>query len=78
MSEKQEATIDSLSFEDALRELEVLVAQLEAGDLALEQSLAIYERGQKLAAHCSGILGAAELKVEQLTADGEIIEVDLE
>ena len=67
--------MDDLTFEDALRELEETVTKLEAGDLALDQSLKLYERGQKLAAFCAQQLQTAELKVEQLSADGEIIEM---
>lgn len=67
--------IDGLSFEDALRELEEIVAQLEAGDLTLEVSLALFERGQKLAHLCNQQLDAATLRVEQLTDQGEIVEL---
>lgn len=67
--------IETLAFEQALLELEETVAKLEAGDLTLEASLALYERGQKLAAHCNKLLEKASLRVEQLTADGEIVEI---
>ncbi|MBE7533523.1 MAG: exodeoxyribonuclease VII small subunit [Chloroflexi bacterium] len=66
---------DDMSFEAALQELESIVAQLEAGDLTLEQSLALFERGQLLAKRCHTQLDAASLRVEQLTADGEIVEL---
>lgn len=65
-----------LSFEEAIKELETTVAKLEAGDLTLEESLALYERGQKLAAFCNQKLDSATLRVEQLTSDGEIITLD--
>ncbi len=68
--------IESLSFEAALRELEETVARLEAGDLTLEASLALFERGQLLAAHCNLTLDRATLRVQQLTADGEIVDRD--
>ncbi len=64
------------SFEEAMKELEATVAKLEAGDLTLEESLALYERGQKLAAFCTQKLDNATLRVEQLTSDGEIITLD--
>ncbi|HEY1409804.1 MAG TPA: exodeoxyribonuclease VII small subunit [Promineifilum sp.] len=67
------ATIEGLSFEEALAELEQTVAQLESGELTLDESLALFERGQKLAAHCEELLGQAQLRVEQLTEDGEIL-----
>jgi exodeoxyribonuclease VII small subunit len=70
--------ISDLAFEQALRELEVTVAKLEAGDLTLEESLALFERGQKLAARCNDLLEKASLRVEQLTKDGEIVEVSVQ
>ena len=56
----------SLTFEQAYTELEALVAQLEQGELPLEQSLALHARGQKLAAFCTKTLEEAELKVRQI------------
>lgn len=70
-----EPTQDDLSFEAALVELENIVTQLEAGDLTLEASLALFERGQQLAAFCNQQLDEATLKVEMLTGDGEIVEL---
>jgi len=58
--------IKDLSFEDALRELEGLVNQLERGDAPLEDSIKIYERGAALKAHCETKLKAAQLKVEKI------------
>ncbi len=58
--------IDDLTFEEAFKELEETVAKLENGDLSLETSLALFERGQQLSAHCSRLLEQAELKVTQL------------
>jgi exodeoxyribonuclease VII small subunit len=55
--------------------LEETVVQLEVGELPLEESLKLFERGQELAAYCSQLLEEASLKVEQLTADGEIIDI---
>ncbi len=69
------ANPEEMSFEAALQELETIVAQLEAGDLTLEQSLALFERGQLLAKRCHARLDEASLRVEQLTADGEIVEL---
>ncbi len=66
---------ENLSFEEALVELEEIVTKLEAGELTLEESLALFERGQKLAALCNRQLDEASLRVEQLTADGEIVEL---
>jgi exodeoxyribonuclease VII small subunit len=67
--------LSDLSFEQALIALEKTVERLEAGELPLEESLKLFERGQELAAYCSRLLEEASLKVEQLTADGEIIDI---
>jgi exodeoxyribonuclease VII small subunit len=55
------------SFEDALRELETILAEIEGGELGLEDSLAKYERGTFLIQHCRGVLGAAEKQIELLS-----------
>ena len=58
--------IDELTFEQAFAELEEAVRALEKGDLPLEESLALFERGQQLAAYCGKMLDNAELKIEQI------------
>jgi len=58
--------IDELTFEQAFAELEESVRALERGDLPLEESLALFERGQQLAAYCGKMLDSAELKIEQI------------
>lgn len=63
--------IDDLTFEQAFKELTETVARLEDGDLPLEESLALFERGQQLSAHCSRLLDRAELKVTQLASNDE-------
>jgi len=63
--------IANLSFEEAFGELEATVARLERGDLSLEESIALFERGQALATHCNVQLDTAELKVRQLLPDSE-------
>lgn len=63
--------IAQMSFEDALSELEDIVAQLEAGQVPLEESIAIYERGTALKAHCEAKLKAAQVKVEQIVVSPE-------
>ena len=64
--------IAKLSFEAALAELETIVRKLESGDVPLEESIAIYERGAALRAHCDAKLRDAQLKVEKIIegADG--------
>ena len=71
MAKAANADVKNLSFEDALKELEGIVGRLERGDVALEESIAIYERGTALRAHCDGLLKLAEAKVEKLTLDGD-------
>ena len=60
--------IDQLTFEEALAALEQVVGQLEGGQVPLEQSIALYERGDALKKHCDAKLGEAELKVEKIVA----------
>lgn len=55
-----------MSFEQALAELEQIVSQLEAGQLSLDEALALFERGQALALHGGALLDSAELKVQTL------------
>jgi len=58
--------IEKLSFEEALAQLEKIVASLESGDVELEKSIELYERGNALKAHCEARLKAAEAKVEKI------------
>lgn len=60
--------IDALAFDDALAELQRVVAELEAGGQPLEAALALYERGVALQARCERLIGDAELRVQQLVA----------
>lgn len=64
-----DAEIKKMSFEDALRELEGIVEQLERGDAPLEESITIYQRGAALKAHCESKLKDAQLKVEKIVID---------
>ena len=66
------ADIKDMTFERALKELESIVGRLERGDVELEESITIYERGEQLKDHCDRLLKQAEAKVERLTfaADG--------
>lgn len=58
---------DALSFEDALRELENIVQRLERGDVPLDESIALYARGEALRAQCQRRLTDAEARIEKLT-----------
>jgi len=63
--------IKGMSFEEALQELEGIVEKLEHGEAQLEESIAIYQRGAKLKAHCEGKLKDAQMKVEKIVLDGQ-------
>ena len=65
------ADIAALPFERALAELEQIVARLERGDVALEESLDIYERGEALKAHCEALLKRAEQRIEKITLSSD-------
>jgi exodeoxyribonuclease VII small subunit len=60
-----------LSFEKALAELEDIVGKLERGNVPLEESIALYERGAALKGHCDRLLEAAEQRVEKITQAGD-------
>lgn len=68
------APVESLSFEAALAELERVVAALEQGEVPLEESIALYERGAALRARCQAVLEEAEAKIALITeaAEGRI------
>lgn len=65
---KQKSAAD-LSFEEASMELEALVAALEGEQKSLEESMALFERGQALVKRCADLLEKAELKIKQLSGD---------
>ncbi len=67
--QEMHADVRSLSFEKALAELESIVQKLERGDVALEESVAIYERGEALKRRCDELLRQAEARVEKITLD---------
>lgn len=63
--------ISTMSFEVALAELETIVARLERGDVPLEESISIYERGEALKARCDVLLKSAEEKVEKIRTNSD-------
>ena len=65
------ADLAGISFEDALRELETIVASLERGDVSLDDAITAFERGTALKAHCQGRLEEARMKVEQIRVPAE-------
>ena len=66
------SNIGTLSFEAALKELEGIVARLEQGQVDLEDSIALYERGQALKVHCESKLKAAESRLEKIVQNGKL------
>jgi len=68
MSDK---AVKDMNFEDAMAELEAVVVRLENQQVALEDSIKLYERGAELRAHCEKKLRTAEEKVAQITRDAE-------
>ncbi len=66
-----QTNVSDLSFEQAMRELESVVDQLERGDVPLDQSISLYERGAMLKKRCEETLKAAEEKVAAITLDGD-------
>lgn len=67
------ADISAMSFEAALEELETIVQKLEGGEVELEKSIALYQRGAALKTHCEARLKDAQLKVDKIVigADGK-------
>ncbi len=65
-AEPPDPAIAALTFDDAFAELRAVVAELETGGLALEETIARTERAVALQRHCEKLLGAAELRVRQL------------
>ena len=63
--------VGKMSFEDAMKELESVVGMLEAGEVPLEDSVKLYERGAALKEHCQKKLAEAEEKVARITLDAE-------
>jgi exodeoxyribonuclease VII small subunit len=70
----KEKAIDSLSYELAFKEMQEIVDELEGEVGNLDRAIKLFERGQALAKHCAGLLENAELKVKELSDDGELSE----
>ncbi len=65
----EQLPVNDMSFEQSLKELEGIVSRLEQGNVELERSISIYERGEALRKHCDELLKRAEAKVEKITLD---------
>ncbi|WP_417723431.1 exodeoxyribonuclease VII small subunit [Salipiger sp.] len=66
-----ETPVKDMSFEQAMKELEQVVSQLERGEVPLDESIALYQRGAELKAHCEARLKSAEEKVAAITLDDD-------
>ena len=69
MAETSNSDVKKLAFEKAIDELETIVKRLEDGKVPLEESMAIYERGEALKKRCEELLRQAEARVEKITLD---------
>jgi exodeoxyribonuclease VII small subunit len=72
----KQTALDELTYEQAFAELEELVGKLEGEIGNLDEALALFERGQALAKRCAELLDKAELKVQQLSEDGDLRDLD--
>ncbi|MGD0192360.1 MAG: exodeoxyribonuclease VII small subunit [Rhizomicrobium sp.] len=72
---QETGSVEQLSFELALKELEEIVGRLEQGQVDLEESIALYERGQALKVHCEKKLKAAESRLEKIVAGAKDAEL---
>ncbi len=63
----EQDNVEALSFEDALKRLEAIVARLESGDASLDESITLYAEGDKLRAQCEARLSAAQARIEKIT-----------
>ena len=66
--DEQGPDIAGMSFEEALRALEDVVRRLESGDVPLEESIGLYERGEALRGHCQARLDAAQARIDKIVA----------
>ena len=71
MAENNQPDVKKLSFERAIEELESIVKRLEEGKVPLEESVAIYERGEALKRRCDELLRLAEARVDKITTDAD-------
>jgi exodeoxyribonuclease VII small subunit len=73
MMQEQTPDIGAMTFEEALRALEDVVRRLESGEVPLDDSITLYERGEALRKHCQARLDAAQARIEKIVAgpDGQ-------
>jgi exodeoxyribonuclease VII small subunit len=68
--------VEELNYEEAIQELEEIIATLEQGENTLDEALALFERGQALSRHCTSMLDSAELRVQQLTSEDGVVALE--
>ena len=68
---ESDGSIGSMSFEQALKALEEVVRRLEGGEVPLDESIDLYERGEALRKHCQARLDAAQARIEKIVAGGD-------
>ncbi len=80
MSIDQRSVIKTLSFEEGLKELEMIVKKIDSGEETLDSAINSFERGSELKKHCQKKLDEAKLKIEKIiqNADGKAIAVDFD
>jgi exodeoxyribonuclease VII small subunit len=71
VTSKTQPKVDTLTYEQALKELETIVASLEKGEVPLEESITLYERGEALKQRCETLLRKAEERVEKIRVDNQ-------
>ncbi len=76
MPKPKQKSPEGESFESLYHELEETIAKLEAGDLSLDESLALFQRGMELAKKCGEMLDSAELRIKQLVPQGDDIAIE--
>lgn len=69
--EQEQTDIAAMTFEDALRALETVVRRLESGDVPLDESITLYERGEALRTACQARLDAAQARIEKIVAGAD-------
>ncbi len=76
MSKNKQSNLEKMTFEQSYDELEETVQKLEAGNLPLEQAIALYQRGMALSKRCNSQLDQAELAIKTLSPSGELVDFD--
>lgn len=72
-NKKPEPSLETLSFEQAMQQLEQIVSQLENGEQTLQETLALYQRGQALVQYCLQMLDQAELTIRTLSDEKSVV-----